>query len=54
MKVHGAIIDVEIGMAEFENGNDYGFMPILKCPNCNNENMQRTIRSAPRALSSML
>jgi len=40
MKVNEGIIDVEIGMAEFEGRNIDGFMPVLGCPNCNHETME--------------
>ena len=35
-----AIIDVEIGIAEFEGRNVPGFMPVPDCPNCNRETME--------------
>ncbi|MBW2661156.1 MAG: hypothetical protein JRD93_04005 [Deltaproteobacteria bacterium] len=35
MKVNEAIIDFEIGMAEFVGTYYEGFMPIVGCPNCN-------------------
>jgi len=40
MKVNEAIIDVEIAKAEFEGRYKKGFMPILGCPNCNQETME--------------
>ena len=40
MEVNEAIIDVEIGIAEFEGRNVPGFMPVLGCPVCNNETME--------------
>ncbi|MCD6585007.1 MAG: hypothetical protein J7K96_04525 [Desulfobacteraceae bacterium] len=40
MKVNEAIIDVEIAMAEFEERNVKGYMPVLGCPNCNRETMK--------------
>ena len=40
MKVNEAIIDVEIGVAQFENRYSEGYMPILGCPVCNNETME--------------
>jgi hypothetical protein len=40
MEVNEAIIDVEIGIAEFEGRNVQGFMPVLGCPVCNNETMK--------------
>lgn len=40
MKVNEAIIDVEIGIAEFEGRYHEGFMPVLGCPNCNQETME--------------
>ena len=40
MQVNEAIIDVEIGMAEFDGRYYEGFMPILGCPNCNQEAME--------------
>ena len=42
MKVNEAIIDVEIGMAKFDGRYYEGFMPVLGCPNCNNETMEYT------------
>ena len=35
MDVNEAIIDVEIGIAEFEGRYYEGFMPVLGCPGCN-------------------
>jgi hypothetical protein len=40
MEVNEAIIDVEIGIAEFEGNYVPGFMPVLGCPVCNNETME--------------
>jgi hypothetical protein len=40
MKVNEAIIDVEIAKAEFEGRYKEGFIPILGCPNCNQETME--------------
>lgn len=40
VEVNEAIIDVEIGIAEFEGRNVKGFMPVLGCPNCNHETME--------------
>ena len=40
MKVNDAIIDFEIGMAEFAGTYSEGFMPIVGCPNCNQETME--------------
>jgi hypothetical protein len=40
MQVNEAIIDVEIGMAELDGTYIKGFMPILGCPNCNQETME--------------
>ena len=40
MKVNEAIIDFEIGMAEFAGTYYEGFMPIVGCPNCNQETME--------------
>jgi len=40
MKVNEAIIDVEIAKAEFEGRNVEGFMPLLGCPQCNQETME--------------
>jgi hypothetical protein len=42
MKVNEAIIDVEVGIAEFEGRNIQGFMPVLGCPKCNRETMMYT------------
>ena len=55
MEVNEAIIDVEIGIAEFEGRNVPGFMPVLGCPVCNNETMEYAgdLKSARRALSSI-
>ncbi len=40
MEVNEAIIDVEIDMAEY-NGKYYeGYMPVLGCPNCNQDTME--------------
>ena len=35
-----AIIDVEIGIAEFEGKYYEGFMPVLGCPGCNKDTME--------------
>jgi hypothetical protein len=40
MKVNEAIIDFEIGMAEFASTYYEGFMPIVGCLNCNQETME--------------
>jgi hypothetical protein len=40
MAVNEAIIDVEIGIAEFEGRYYEGFMPVLGCPACNHESME--------------
>ena len=40
MEVNEAIIDVEIGIAEFEGRWHEGFMPILGCPGCNRKAME--------------
>ena len=40
MLVNEAIIDVEIGIAEFEGLWYEGFMPLLGCPRCNQETME--------------
>ena len=40
MQVNEAIIDVEIGMAEFDGRYYEGFMPVLGCPGCNHETME--------------
>ena len=40
MKVNEAIIDVEIGIVEFESRYYDGFMPILGCPGCNQDTME--------------
>jgi len=40
MLVNEAIIDVEVGIAEFEGRWYEGFMPVLGCPGCNRETMQ--------------
>ena len=40
MLVNEAIIDVEIGIAEFEDRWYEGFMPVLGCLNCNQETME--------------
>lgn len=40
MKVNEAIIDVEIGIAEFEGRCYEGFMPVLGCPGCNQDTME--------------
>ena len=42
MDVNEAIIDVEIGMAKFDGCYHAGFMPVLGCPNCNQETMEYT------------
>jgi len=36
MLVNEAIIDGEIGMAQFNNEYHEGYMPTLGCPGCNN------------------
>ena len=38
--VNEAMIDVEIGIAEFEGRYYEGFMPVLGCPGCNQETME--------------
>ncbi|MDA3790816.1 MAG: hypothetical protein PF503_20270 [Desulfobacula sp.] len=38
--VNEAIIDVEIGLAEFEGRYYEGFMPVLGCPGCNQETLE--------------
>lgn len=40
MRVNEAIIDVEVGVAEFEGQWYEGFMPVLGCPGCNSETME--------------
>jgi len=40
MAVNEAIIDFEVGMAEFEGRYYEGFMPVLECPGCNQEAME--------------
>ena len=40
MDVNEAIIDVEIGIAEFEDRYYEGFMPVLGCPGCNKDTME--------------
>jgi rubrerythrin len=40
MEVNEAIIEVGIAKAEFEGTYFEGFMPILVCPNCNQETME--------------
>jgi hypothetical protein len=40
MEINEGIIDVEIGIAEFERRNVPGFMPVLGCPVCKNETME--------------
>ena len=40
MFVNEAIIDVEISIAEFEGRWHEGFMPVLGCPDCNQETME--------------
>ena len=40
MEVNEAIIDVEIAKTEFEGTYFEGFIPILVCPNCNQETME--------------
>jgi hypothetical protein len=48
MWVNEAIIDFELGLAEFEGTYKEGFMPILGCPGCNQESMEYTgIKSPP-------
>jgi hypothetical protein len=42
MWVNEAIIDFELGMAEFEGRNTEGYMPTLGCPGCNRESMEYT------------
>ena len=48
MAVNEAIIDVEIGIAEFEGKYYEGFMSVLGCPVCN----QATMEYAPGAKKS--
>ncbi len=46
--VNEAIIDFELGLADFEGTYKEGFMPILGCPGCNQEAMEYTgIKSPP-------
>ena len=40
MQVNEAIIDVEVGMAEFDGRYHEGYMPVLGCPACNGETME--------------
>jgi len=40
MKVNEAIIDVEVAKAWYEGNRDKKFMPLLGCPNCNEETME--------------
>jgi hypothetical protein len=40
MEVNEAIIDVEIGIAEFEGRWHESFMPVLGCPGCNRKAME--------------
>jgi len=40
MKVNEAIIDVEVAKAWDEGNRDEEFMPLLGCPNCNEETME--------------
>jgi hypothetical protein len=40
MEVNEAIVDLEVGMAEFYGTYYEGFMPVLGCPNCNYETME--------------
>ena len=40
MDVNEAIIDVEIGIAEFEGRYYEGFMPVFGCPGCNKDTMK--------------
>ena len=38
--VNEAIIDVGIGMAQFQNAYYRGFMPKVGCPGCNGDTME--------------
>ncbi len=38
--VNEAIIDAEIGWAEFNRSYYEGYVPILGCPNCNKETLE--------------
>ena len=40
MSVNEAIIDVEIGIAEFDGRYYEDFMPVLGCPGCNQDTME--------------
>lgn len=40
MLVNEAIIDLEVGIAEFEGRWYEGFMPVLGCPDCNQDTME--------------
>jgi len=46
--VNEAIIDFELGFAEFEGRLTEGWMPVLGCPGCNRETMEFTgVKSPP-------
>jgi len=46
--VNEAIIDFELGFAEFEGRYIDGWMPVIGCPDCNQETMEYTgIKSPP-------
>jgi hypothetical protein len=38
--VNEVIVDAAIGWAEFDGDYEKGFMPILGCPNCNQETLE--------------
>ncbi len=53
MKVNEGIIDVEIGMAEFEGRNIDGFMPVLGCPKYPYKSFLTFLRCKPQNKKSI-
>jgi len=46
--VNEAIIDFDLGFAEFEGRNYEGYMPVIGCPECNQETLRYTgVKSPP-------
>jgi hypothetical protein len=46
--VNEAIIDFDLGFAEFEGRNYEGYMPVLGCPGCNRETLRYAgVKSPP-------
>ena len=46
--VNEAIIDFDLGFAEFEGRSHEGYMPVIGCPGCNQETLRYTgVKSPP-------